>query len=89
MVTHSAFLRTAVAFKHFANADYRIFTFSEDPDSIELAEEELTDGKGGMGRSDIGWMKIEEHEFPDAEDVLEGRVAEERQELVIPQMNGP
>lgn len=76
VVTHSAFLRTAVAFKHFANADYRIFTFSEEPDSIELLEEELTDGKGGMGRSDFGWMKIEEHDFPAAEEVLEGKAPE-------------
>jgi len=43
VVSHSAFLRIAVANARFANADYRIFDFKdEDPDSVEMQEWELT-----------------------------------------------
>ena len=66
-----------MVWRRFANADYRIFTFSDKPDSIELIEDVLTE-EGGMGRSEKGIMEDEEGEFPDSEAVLEGRVAERR-----------
>ena len=77
VVTHSAFLRTSVVWRRFANADYRVFTFSDDSDSVELIEDELTES-GGMGRSEKGIMEDEEGEFPDSEAVLEGKVEERR-----------
>jgi len=49
----------------------------EDPDSVEIQEWELTkEGPGGMGRSEKGWMTVEEGDFDDAEDELEGRPAQ-------------
>lgn len=72
VVTHSAFLRTAVAFRRFANADYRVFTFAEDPDDLELIEEDVgTEGHGGMGRSETGRVMEEEGELRDEDQELE------------------
>lgn len=75
VVSHSAFLRTSVANARFANADYRIFDFKdEDLNSVEIQEWELTaEGPGGMGRSEKGWMTVEEGDFDDAEEELEDR----------------
>lgn len=75
VVSHSAFLRTAVANRRFANADYRIFDFKNDePENVELVEWEMTEeGPGGMGRSAKGFMTVEEGDFKDAEDELETR----------------
>lgn len=73
VVSHSAFLRTAVSHSRYANADYRIFRFSDNPDDLDLVEDPLTDGAGGMGRSRIGRMAIEEGDFQDAEEVLATR----------------
>ena len=50
VVSHSAFLRTAINPTKYANADYRVFDFAETGD--ELIQWSLTeDGGGGMGRS--------------------------------------
>ncbi|KAG7294089.1 hypothetical protein NEMBOFW57_004152 [Staphylotrichum longicolle] len=65
VVSHSGFMRTAVAGRWFANADFRVFDFEErgagdekEEEGMEgrrrlyrLVEWELTRGKGGMGRS--------------------------------------
>jgi broad specificity phosphatase PhoE len=56
VVSHSGFMRTAVAGRWFANADYRIFDFVDregkgEEEPYRLVEWELTKGKGGMGRS--------------------------------------
>ncbi len=56
VVSHSGFLRTAVAGRWFGNADYRAFEFEEtDGDDEEggyrLVEIESTRGAGAMGRS--------------------------------------
>jgi len=58
VVTHSAFLRTSVVYRRYANADYRIFdSQNDDPDNADLVEWELTEkGPGGMGRSERGTM---------------------------------
>jgi hypothetical protein len=62
VVSHSGFMRTAVAGRWFANADYHIFDFAERKLEVEegvgeggeepyrLVEWEVTRGKGGMGR---------------------------------------
>jgi len=78
VVSHSAFLRTGVANARFANADYRIFDFKDDNvNSVEIQEWELTaEGPGGMGRSEKGWMTVEEGDFDDAEDDLVDRPAQ-------------
>ncbi|KAK4148677.1 phosphoglycerate mutase-like protein 1 [Chaetomidium leptoderma] len=58
VVSHSGFMRTAVAGRWFANADYRVFDFVdrqregvEDDEPYRLVEWELTKGKGGLGTS--------------------------------------
>ena len=61
VVSHSAFLRTAVVGRWFSNADYRGFDFVHEEggeqgvdgehEKIGLVEWQLTRGKGGMGRS--------------------------------------
>lgn len=67
VVTHSAFLRTAVVGRRFANADFQLFSFSShDVDSVEMVEDELTDGTGEMARSQKGDMADEAGDFPDA-----------------------
>ena len=56
VVSHSGFLRTAVSASHYANADYRVFTFKEGIEGgggYELVEDEGTREKGG-GKSDPG-----------------------------------
>lgn len=74
VVTHSAFLRTSVSNSRYANADYRIFGFKENGDGVELVQWETTEkAGGGMGRSQKGWMEIEEGDFPDAKEELEER----------------
>ncbi|KAH6615879.1 histidine phosphatase superfamily [Chaetomium sp. MPI-SDFR-AT-0129] len=56
VVSHSGFLRTAVAGRWFANADYRVFDFESregkgEEEPYRLVEWEMTRGKGGMGMS--------------------------------------
>jgi hypothetical protein len=61
-------MRTAVAGRWFANADYRVFDFAtkkgqgkgeerempgKENEPYRLAEWEMTSGKGGMGRSRV------------------------------------
>lgn len=54
VMSHSGFLRTGVAGRWFANADYRVFDFApreKEDEPYRLVEWELTIDKGGMGRS--------------------------------------
>lgn len=49
VVSHSGFLRLAVTFAQYPNADYRVFDFADD-DSDRLIERETTkESGGGMG----------------------------------------
>ena len=66
-MSHSGFLRTAISKRRYANADYRIFAFSEDKNEgeLKLVEDASTARKGGgMGRSEKGVQRIEEWDFP-------------------------
>ena len=64
VVSHSAFLRTSIAFARFANADYRIFDFTNTEDSLRLVQWEMSEARGGaMGRSTKGLMGIEPGDF--------------------------
>lgn len=63
VVTHSGFLRTAVAGRWWANADWRGFEFvkrergegeGDGEGPYRLVEWDMTKGKGGMGRSKEG-----------------------------------
>ncbi|KAF2434988.1 PGAM-domain-containing protein [Tothia fuscella] len=68
VVSHSAFLRTAVTHRRFANADYRIFEFEDVKEGGEfrLKEWKETDEKGGgMGWSEKGEAGIMEDDFED------------------------
>ncbi|KAK4247511.1 histidine phosphatase superfamily [Corynascus novoguineensis] len=65
VVSHSGFLRTAVAGRWFANADYRVFDFvsregKDEEEPYRLVEWDLTRGKGGMGRSEEGVVEFGE-----------------------------
>lgn len=74
VVTHSAFLRTAVANARFANADYRIYDFTADGKDAEIVQWKLTESRGGgMGRSLKGRMAIEEGDFKDSDVELADR----------------
>lgn len=66
VVSHSGFLRTAISKRRFANADYRIFTFRRaESGHLTLVENSVTSRKGGgMGRSEKGYQRIEEWDFP-------------------------
>ncbi|KAF2149757.1 phosphoglycerate mutase-like protein [Myriangium duriaei CBS 260.36] len=66
VVSHSAFLRLAVSKRHYANADYRVFTFAGDSaeGDMRLVESELTKGEGGMGWSESGVPDIAAYKFP-------------------------
>lgn len=61
VVSHSAFLRVGVTHAFYANADYRVFDFSNG----EFAERKTTSmSGGGMGKSDIGKAEIRPTDFP-------------------------
>jgi broad specificity phosphatase PhoE len=56
VVSHSGFMRTAVAGRWFQNADYRIFDFEDrtgkdEKEPYRLVEWDLTKKNGGMGMS--------------------------------------
>ncbi|AEO59755.1 hypothetical protein MYCTH_2067533 [Thermothelomyces thermophilus ATCC 42464] len=65
VVSHSGLLRTAVAGRWFANADYRIFDFApreveREDEPYRLVEWESTRGRGGMGRSEEAAVELGE-----------------------------
>jgi hypothetical protein len=66
VVSHAGFLRTAIANRRFANADYRVFEISEDSAGhLSLIEDEATEAKGGgMGRCQKGVFRGEQWDFP-------------------------
>lgn len=64
VVSHSGFLRTAVSKRNYANADFRVFTFTGESGNLSLVESDLTEGKGGMGWSDPGVAEVVERDFP-------------------------
>ena len=67
VVSHSGFLRTAIARKRFDYADYRIFTFRQDNNKgeLRLVEDPSTARNGGaMGRSPKGVQRVHEYDFP-------------------------
>ncbi|KAH9860743.1 hypothetical protein J1614_012075 [Plenodomus biglobosus] len=73
VVSHSGFLRTAVANRMFFNADWRVFTFDEEEGRrrgmFVLRESEETEKKGGgMGRSEVGVFGVVEGDFPPEEE---------------------
>ncbi|CBX97123.1 hypothetical protein IAQ61_007937 [Plenodomus lingam] len=86
VVSHSGFLRTAVANRMFFNADWRVFTFDEDEGArqgkLVLKESEETEKKGGgMGRSNIGVFGVVEGDFPAEEEERVEEVGEASKEV--------
>jgi hypothetical protein len=73
-VSHSAFLRTAVTNRRFANADYRVFDFENvvDGNFILREWEETSQKGGGMGWSIKGVHGILDGDFEDEEDGVDG-----------------
>lgn len=71
VVSHSAFLRTAVSHRRYFNADYRVFDFADDG-SDELIERPLTEERGGgMGRSEKGTHHAKPSDFEIASDQVQ------------------
>ena len=69
VISHSGFLRTAVAQRRFFNADWRVFEFDEDKMNetglFVLKEWQETEEKGGgMGRSEKGICSVLPTDFP-------------------------
>jgi hypothetical protein len=84
VVSHSAFLRTSVTRRRYANADYRIFEFEEvtvgkeGKEKYELREWEQTSEKGGgMGWSGKGIHGILDTDFQGEEDGVDGEALAE------------
>ncbi|KAF2854846.1 phosphoglycerate mutase-like protein [Plenodomus tracheiphilus IPT5] len=85
VVSHSGFLRTAVANRMFFNADWRVFEFDEEEGERQrgfvLKEWEETEKKGGgMGRSEVGVFGEVEGDFPTEEERV-GEVGEASREV--------
>jgi hypothetical protein len=82
VVSHSAFLRTSVSNRRFANADYRIFEFEDvvvegGKEVFKLKEsEETARNGGGMGWSIKGIHGILEGDF-DSDTGVDGAAAGE------------
>jgi hypothetical protein len=74
VVSHSAFLRTAVTHRRFANADFRIFDFEnviieKGKERVELREwEKTSENGGGMGWSMKGVHGVLDGDFDDEEE---------------------
>lgn len=69
VVSHSGFLRVGVSYRHYENADFRIFDFAEgdgdDDVGGRLVEWELTENNGGgLGKSSKGVFGWETQTFP-------------------------
>jgi hypothetical protein len=86
VVSHSGFMRTAVANRRFFNADYRIFDYDEEKMKESKEKGEGVDGKGmfvlkewreteenggGLGKSEKGYAGVEETDFPPEADSKE------------------
>ncbi|KAI8935718.1 hypothetical protein NX059_007239 [Plenodomus lindquistii] len=86
VVSHSGFLRTAVANRMFFNADWRVFTFDEQESAkqgrLVLKEGEETEKKGGgMGRSEVGVFGVVKGDFPPEEEEKVGEVGEASKQI--------
>lgn len=79
VVSHSGFMRVAVAHRRFFNADWRVFDFDEDKMKESRAKGEGSNGQGlfllkewqeteekggGMGRSEKGVFMMVESDYP-------------------------
>ena len=68
VVSHSGFLRVGVSYRHYHNADFRIFDFAEGHEAVggKLVEWEMTEQKGGgLGKSSKGIFPMEVGDYPD------------------------
>ncbi|KAI9874287.1 MAG: hypothetical protein M1830_009887 [Pleopsidium flavum] len=83
VVSHSGFLRVGVSHSHYANADYRVFSFAEDAGD-ELVEWELTKERGGgMGNSPKGMAFVKPTEFSHEHQAdTDGKEAQAPEEIV-------
>jgi broad specificity phosphatase PhoE len=67
VVSHSGFLRAAVSYRSYENADYRIFDFSDGHEDIggKLVEWEQTESNGGgLGKSWKGIFHMKPGDYP-------------------------
>jgi hypothetical protein len=67
VVSHSGFLRVGVSYRHYANADFRIFDFSQGDEEIggALVEWDFTEKKGGgLGKSSKGVFPMGVDDYP-------------------------
>ncbi|EDO02325.1 hypothetical protein SS1G_04801 [Sclerotinia sclerotiorum 1980 UF-70] len=81
VVSHSAFLRTCISYRHYANADYRIFDFADEDGqgNAELVEQEVTQSRGGgLGKSPKGVFGMTVDDYPNE---IEKSIGEATNEL--------
>ena len=68
VVSHSGFLRVGVSYRHYHNADFKIFDFAEGHEAVggKLVEWEMTEQKGGgLGKSSKGIFPMDVCDYPD------------------------
>jgi broad specificity phosphatase PhoE len=83
VVSHSGFLRVAIANRRFFNADWRVFDYDEEKMKQSKERGEGVDGQGffslkewketeenggGMGRSERGIFGMEKGDYPEVDD---------------------
>lgn len=80
VVSHSGFLRVGVSYRHYDNADYRIFEYGEGDEEIggRLIEWEETEAKGGgLGKSQKGVYHMGPGDYPrEKEEMIEKSAGE-------------
>jgi broad specificity phosphatase PhoE len=81
VVSHSGFLRVGVSYRDYANADFRIFDFSQGDEEIggTLVEWESTEKKGGgLGKSSKGIFPMGVEDYPQQTEKVVGEVVDEK-----------
>lgn len=84
VVSHSGFLRVGVSHRHYANAEYRVFSFAEGSGD-ELVEWRVTEENGGgMGNSRIGLALTRPTDFPqERQEHPPGSIAQAPEEVTM------
>lgn len=78
VVSHAGFLRTSLCHAEFDNADFRIFDFKGDEDSLDLIEWEMTEQRGGgLGKSKKGHFPLKDGDAPEVASRGPGEIVSE------------
>jgi hypothetical protein len=80
VVSHSGFLRVGVSHRQYANADFRVFNFSQGDEEIggRLVEWEFTEKRGGgLGKSSKGVFPMGPGDYPEEKERNVGEAVSE------------